>query len=73
MPMPRNYIKRLEAENAEKAERIAALEQELSNFRMHIDGPKFRGVEADGSRRDWIATADVARWIERCRLAVRFG
>lgn len=68
-----NYIKRLEAENAEKAARIAALEKELSAFRWHIDGPKFQGTDADGGRKDWISTDDVRLWIERARVALRFG
>lgn len=68
-----NYIKRLQQENADQAGRIQALENELSQFRLHIDGPKFVGVEADGGRRDWISTADVTAWIERLRVSIRFG
>jgi hypothetical protein len=59
-----NYIKRLQADNAEKDGRIAAMEAELSAFRAHLALPKFNGVE-DGERKDWIATADVTAWIDR--------
>ncbi len=45
----------------------------MSEFRLHIDGPKFQGVEADGGRKDWISTADVTNWIEDLRIRVRFG
>ena len=68
-----NFIKQLQADNADKDARIAALETELSHFRAHIDSAKFQGVEEDGGRRDWIATGDVTAWIERLRVAVRFG
>jgi hypothetical protein len=73
MPMPKNYIKKLEYEKAQLEGQIAALEEGLSAFRSHIDSPKFCGVEADGGRKDWIATADVTNWIEDLRIRVRFG
>jgi hypothetical protein len=63
--MAENYIKRLERENAEKTAEIARLEQELRDFDKHCNSAKFKGVEADGSRRDWIATGDVHSRIER--------
>jgi hypothetical protein len=68
-----NYIKRLEAENAEKANRLDAVAAELSEFRKHIDLPKFKGTDEDGDRKDWIATADVCDWIEKIRIAHHFG
>ena len=73
MPIPKNYIKKLEFEKAELEGRIEALETGLSEFRSHIDSPKFTGVEEDGGRRDWISTRDVTDWIENLRIRVRFG
>ena len=63
--MAENYIKRLERENAEKAVEITRLVQELRDFDTHCNTAKFKGVEEDGSRRDWIATGDVHSRIER--------
>ena len=73
MPMPKNYILRLQAEKADLELRIAALEEGLTEFRTHIDGPKFQGVEADGGRKDWISTTDVGNWIEDLRIRVQFA
>jgi hypothetical protein len=30
---------------------------------VHLHGEKFRGFEPDGSRKDWIAVADVLAWL----------
>jgi hypothetical protein len=73
MPMPKNYIKKLEYEKEQLEGQIKALEEGLTEFRCHIDGQKFQGVEADGGRKDWISTRDVADWIENLRIRVRFG
>ena len=51
-----NYIKTLEARLQEKAELVA-------EFRQHLLSPKFSGLAQDGSRKDWIATGDVLRWL----------
>jgi hypothetical protein len=73
MPMPKNYIKKLEFQKDVLEKRIHELEMGLTAFRIHIDGPKFQGVDTDGGRKDWIATADVTNWIEDLRIRVRFG
>lgn len=58
-----NHIHALQATRIEQAATIVAAAQELRDFRAHLLGPKF-GPQADGSRGDWIATADVLRRIE---------
>jgi hypothetical protein len=55
-----NYIKRLESENAALKAAFAATRDELGAFRAFLGTEKFTGVESDGSRKDWISTADVS-------------
>lgn len=49
-------LEELEARLREKAELVA-------EFRQHLLSPKFSGLDQDGSRKDWIATGDVLRWL----------
>ena len=62
-----NYIKTLQAIGDERGQRLADLHQQIEWMRGHLLSPKFQGEDPDGSRRDWIATADVLRWIETLR------
>ncbi len=59
-----NYITRLQEELTNERARLAATRDAIGNLRLHLQGEKFQGYEADGSRRDWIATGDVWRWSE---------
>jgi hypothetical protein len=68
-----NYIHRLQAGFTQAHDRIAAIDTEIRAFRLHLAGDKFCGYEPDGSRRDWIATADVHRWLDRIASAARHG
>jgi len=63
-----NYIKTLEQICSDRAARLESLHQQIEWMRQHLQSPKF-GPQADGSRGDWIATADVLRWIEDLRHA----
>jgi hypothetical protein len=58
-----NYIIRLQGEATSAQTKIAATEQAIRAFRMHLQGEKFQGFEADGSRKDWIAVSDVLAWL----------
>jgi len=60
----KSYITRLreQVEGLEADDK--ALRERAQEFRVHLAGPKFSGTETDGSRKDYIATADVERWIE---------
>lgn len=40
---------------------IAMTEAQILDFKQELYGPKFNGVDADGSRKDWMATADIQR------------
>ena len=62
-----NYIKTLEHICAERAERLEAIAHQVEWLRQHLQSPKFVGLDIDGARKDWIATADVLRWIETVR------
>ncbi len=59
-----NYISRLqEAVRTTEAD-ATAMRERVQEFRVHLAGPKFTGTEQDGSRKDWISTADANRWLD---------
>jgi hypothetical protein len=59
-----NYIKQLQSEIADNADRADRAQE----FRAYLQTSKF-GPQADGSRGDWIATADVLRWLQYIETA----
>jgi hypothetical protein len=60
-----NYLKRLQADNAALIRRTALMRAELMALRSYVlTNRKFLGEDPDGSRRDWIATTDIARRVE---------
>lgn len=60
-----NHIKRLQEENAEMREKLAALDQEIRGTLGFLTSPKFQGYESDGGRKDWISTGDVDQILRR--------
>jgi len=58
-----NYIKTLEARVEELEARLQQKAKLVAAFRQHLLSPKFSGLDPDGSRKDWIATGDVLRWL----------
>jgi hypothetical protein len=64
-----NYIARLQADLAVAQTAIAVRDQIIQEFRIHLSGDKFAGYEPDGSRKDWIAVADVFAWLSRIASA----
>ena len=58
-----NHIHRLTASLGEADAKIAAAKQVIRDLHAHLDLPKYQ-QQADGSRGDWIATADVRRWLD---------
>jgi hypothetical protein len=64
-----NYIKTLESISADRASRLETIAHEIEWLRQHLLSSKFQGLDVDGARKDWIATADVLRWIETVRQA----
>ena len=63
------YIRTLQGRLASAEEALRAKDEALTEFRIHLDGPKFQGTDADGARKDWIAVADVLRWLTRISQA----
>ena len=60
----KSYITRLREQVTTLEADDKALRERAQEFRVHLAGPKFSGTEHDGSRKDWIATADAERWLE---------
>ena len=60
-----NYIKHLQRENEEAKRRLDALTEQCQEFRAFLLTPKFVGVDADGERKDWIATTDVDAMLQK--------
>ena len=57
-----NHILKLQADNVGANHRIIGLIERIHEFRAHIQSNKF-APQADGTRGDWISTADVNRWL----------
>lgn len=62
-----NYIKRLEADNADLRKRIENTVNDLNAFRAFLRSAKFTGTESDGSRKDWISTGDADNHLSNLR------
>jgi len=60
-----NHIARLQADLDAARTAATATGEVIQEFRVHLAGSKFAGTDADGNRRDWIATADVHAWLAR--------
>lgn len=54
-----NHIQRLTQERTELLTNRHIAIEDLQEFRAHLLSAKFQGVDADGDRKDWIATSDV--------------
>ncbi len=64
-----NHIVRLQTDLAAAQAQITAKADAIQEFRIHLAGSKFAGVDADGSRKDWIATSDVYAWLTHISAA----
>lgn len=58
-----NYITQLRDEREAQRREIEKMRERIQELREHLASPKFNAVATDGSRTDWIATADVNRWL----------
>lgn len=58
-----NYIKQLEQERADLHEAILSRAERMQEFREYLLSPKFHPIQQDGSRGDWISTADALNWL----------
>jgi hypothetical protein len=63
-----NIIHRLKAEVAARDAALSRVRQDLEDFVVLLHSQKFAGQESDGSRKDWIATADVLHRLFEMRL-----
>lgn len=61
------YINRLQEENAELRNKLVEVNKSLTDFLVFLSADKFKGVESDGSRKDWIATTDVKLRLQEIR------
>ena len=59
-----NYIQTLQQTVAEQATVIEQLADWRTACQIMLQLNKFNGVDADGTRKDWIATGDVSRLLE---------
>lgn len=66
-----NFIRRIQAERAELEARIDRTDDAISDAMAFLNSPKFVGVESDGSRKDWISTADVHHMLAHLRETIR--
>jgi hypothetical protein len=64
-----NYIRTLQTDLAASRAALDAKDEIVAEFRAHVAGPKFQGLDRDGGRKDWIAVADVLAWLSRIRDA----
>ena len=62
-----NYIQNLQTIVDERGERLMRLHERIEWMRAHLLSSKFQGLDVEGARKDWIATADVLRFIEELR------
>ena len=62
-----NHILQLQEDKARLLGRLRAIEESLDSFNSFLHSEKFAGAENDGSRKDWIATADVINWIRETK------
>lgn len=59
-----NYIKQLEQERAELQNQLITRAERIQELREYLQSSKFAAVQSDGSRGDWVAVADVLRWLQ---------
>lgn len=58
-----NHIHRMQNEIVQLNGDILTRSERIQEFREHLASSKFNAVQSDGSRGDWIAVADVQRWL----------
>ncbi len=58
-----NHIARLTAEREDALRDAKEMRERIWEFQAHLALAKYTAPATDGSRTDWIATADVNRWL----------
>lgn len=59
-----NYIKQLQAENAQLKATINSTHNAVKDFSRLLHSSKHNGIDMHGDRSDWIATSDALRQLE---------
>lgn len=63
-----NYIKKLEEQNKNLANKLASIMLELNDFQGFLQtAEKFKGNDSQGARKDWISTADVIHRLQEIK------
>jgi len=57
-----NYITKLQQDCGEVTERLLSMKDRIQELRVHLQSSKF-GPQADGTRGDWMSTADIQNWL----------
>jgi hypothetical protein len=57
------YISALELSNKELEERQSGYLERMEEFKTHLYSDKFTNKDDNSDRKDWIAVADVLRWV----------
>jgi hypothetical protein len=57
-----NHIHKLQQDRGEAVERVLSMKDRIQELRVHLQSSKF-GPQADGSRGDWMSTADIQNWL----------
>lgn len=58
-----NYIQRLQTDIETLSNDATNRAERMNEFREYLLSPKFHPIQQDGSRGDWISTADVMNWL----------
>jgi hypothetical protein len=59
------YIRTLQNDLKTAIAAISAKDEAVSEFRIHLHGPKFQRLDLGGGCKDWIAVSDVLAWLTR--------
>jgi len=57
-----NHIHKLQQARGEAVERVLSMKDRIEELRVHLQSSKFQ-PQADGSRGDWMSTADIHNWL----------
>lgn len=68
LPLNMNYIQTLQEQNKNLAGKLASVLLEIDDFKTFLQtAEKFKGIESNGERKDWISTVDVINRIQEIK------
>lgn len=65
-----NYIHQLQLENKQLTDDIKRANDQIESFKRLLMSPKHQGIDCDGSRSDWISSADTLAQVQLIRDAI---